>query len=235
MTTDPNWLKSITESYTQEVSESARNLQEEAENLYNLIETIQTALNVDLTEAQVDALINVFEMDDIKGKLLGVTDLQSKMRDDDPKTISKYGGKGPYAASIARGRLGNLGARLARRLKAQGTGIEPSEVLPKRLSKMGDDEPAGIESEVKSKGDTVHYHPTDGQVVTAGTLGARRDATKTLRMNSPEGIARNKPSPITGKKAISPLGHIDPGTLAKAAIGNATSGDYQNLRATRRK
>ena len=42
MTTDPNWLKSITESYTQEVSESARNLQEEVENLYNLIETIHT-------------------------------------------------------------------------------------------------------------------------------------------------------------------------------------------------
>ena len=60
MTTDPNWLKSITESYTQEVSESARNLQEEAENLYNLVETIQTALNVDLTEAQVDALIEAF-------------------------------------------------------------------------------------------------------------------------------------------------------------------------------
>ena len=60
MTTDPNWLKSITESYTQEVSESARNLQEEAEDLYNLVETIQTALNVDLTEAQVDALIEAF-------------------------------------------------------------------------------------------------------------------------------------------------------------------------------
>ena len=63
MTTDPNWLKSITESYTQEVSESARNLQEEVENLYNLIETIQTALQVDLTEEQVSALINMFESD----------------------------------------------------------------------------------------------------------------------------------------------------------------------------
>ena len=60
MTTDPNWLKSITESYRQEVSESARNLQEEAEDLYNLVETIQTALNVDLTEEQVDALIEAF-------------------------------------------------------------------------------------------------------------------------------------------------------------------------------
>ena len=60
MTTDPNWLKSITESYKQEVSESARNLQEKAEDLYNLVETIQTALNVDLTEAQVDALIEAF-------------------------------------------------------------------------------------------------------------------------------------------------------------------------------
>jgi hypothetical protein len=58
MTTDPNWLKSITESYTQEVSESARNLQEKAEDLYNLVETIQTALQVDLTEAQVQALIS---------------------------------------------------------------------------------------------------------------------------------------------------------------------------------
>jgi len=63
MTTDSNWLKSITESYRQEVSESARNLQEEAENLYNLVETIQTALQVDLTEEQVDALINMFESD----------------------------------------------------------------------------------------------------------------------------------------------------------------------------
>jgi len=61
MTTDPNWLKSITESYRQEVSQSARNLQEEAENLYNLVETIQTALNADFTEEQVDALINMFE------------------------------------------------------------------------------------------------------------------------------------------------------------------------------
>lgn len=60
MTTDPNWLKSITESYRQEVSESSRNLQEEAENLYNLVETIQTALQVDLTEEQVDALIKQF-------------------------------------------------------------------------------------------------------------------------------------------------------------------------------
>ena len=60
MTTDPNWLKSITESYTQEVSESARNLQKEAEDLYNLVETIQTALQVDLTEEQVDALIKKF-------------------------------------------------------------------------------------------------------------------------------------------------------------------------------
>ncbi len=235
MTTDPNWLKSITESYTQEVSESARNLQEEAENLYNLVETIQTALDVDLTEEQVDALINVFEMDDIKGKLGRISALQGRMRDDDPKTISTYGGKGPYAASIARGRLGNVGARLARRLQAQGPGIEPSEVLPKQLSKMSDNEPAGIESQVKSKGDTVHYHPTDGKVVTAGTLAARRDATKTLRMNSPEGIARNKPSPITGKKAKSPLGHIDPGTLSDVAIGNATSGTSQHFRDTRRK
>ena len=236
MTTDPNWLKSITESYTQEVSESARNLQEKAEDLYNLVETIQTALNVDLTEEQVSALINVFEMDDIKGKLSNISALQGRMRDDDPKTISRYGGKGPYAASIARGRLGNVGARLARRLKAQGTGIEPSEVLPKRLSKMSDNEPAGIESQVKSKGDTVHYHPTDEKsVVTAGSLAARRDATQTLRMNSPEGIARNKPSPITGKKAKSPLGHIDPGTLSDVAIGNANPGTSQHLRATRRK
>ena len=63
MTTDPNWLKSITESYKQEVSESPRNLQEEAENLYNLVETIQTALNADFTEEQVSALINMFESD----------------------------------------------------------------------------------------------------------------------------------------------------------------------------
>jgi len=58
MTTDPNWFKSITESYKQEVSESARNLQ--AEDLYNLVETIQTALQVDLTETQVDSLIEAF-------------------------------------------------------------------------------------------------------------------------------------------------------------------------------
>jgi len=60
MTTDPNWLKSLTESYKQEVSESVRNLQEEADQMFNLIETIQTALNVDLTEEQVDALIEAF-------------------------------------------------------------------------------------------------------------------------------------------------------------------------------
>lgn len=67
MTTDPNWLKSITESYTQEVSESARNLQEKAEDLYNLVETIQTALNVDLTEAQVDALISALSQRILEG------------------------------------------------------------------------------------------------------------------------------------------------------------------------
>ena len=64
MTTDPNWLKSITESYTQEVSQSARNLQEKAETLYNLVETIQTALQVDLTEEQVDALIKKFSVNE---------------------------------------------------------------------------------------------------------------------------------------------------------------------------
>jgi Ca2+-binding EF-hand superfamily protein len=64
MTTDPNWLKSITESYRQEVSESARNLQEEAEDLYNLVETIQTALNIDLTEEQVDSLIKQFSVNE---------------------------------------------------------------------------------------------------------------------------------------------------------------------------
>jgi len=60
MTIDPNWLKSLTESYKQEVSESARNLQEEADQIMNLVETIQTALNVDLTEEQVNALIEAF-------------------------------------------------------------------------------------------------------------------------------------------------------------------------------
>ena len=60
MTTDPNWLKSLTESYKQEVSQSARNLQEEADQIMNLVETIETALNVDLTEEQVDALIEAF-------------------------------------------------------------------------------------------------------------------------------------------------------------------------------
>jgi len=60
MTTDPNWLKSLTESYKQEVSQSARNLHEEADQMFNLIETIETALDVDLSEAQVDALIEAF-------------------------------------------------------------------------------------------------------------------------------------------------------------------------------
>ena len=58
MTTDPKWLAILSESYTQEVSESARNLQEEADQIYTLIETIETALGVDLNEQQVDALIS---------------------------------------------------------------------------------------------------------------------------------------------------------------------------------
>ena len=58
MTTDPKWLEILSESYTQEVSQSVRNLHEEADQMFNLIETIETALDVDLTEAQVDALIS---------------------------------------------------------------------------------------------------------------------------------------------------------------------------------
>ena len=58
MTTDPKWLETLSESYTQEVSQSVRNLHEEADQIYNIIESIQTALQVDLTEAQVDALIS---------------------------------------------------------------------------------------------------------------------------------------------------------------------------------
>ena len=57
MTTDPNWLEIVSELYTQEVSQSARNLHEEADQIYTLIETIETALGVDLNEQQVESLI----------------------------------------------------------------------------------------------------------------------------------------------------------------------------------
>ena len=69
MTTDPKWLEILSESYTQEVSESARNLQEEADQIYTLIETIETALDVDLTESQVDALISALSESQRTGRV----------------------------------------------------------------------------------------------------------------------------------------------------------------------
>ena len=58
---DSRWLNTLANSYRTEVAQTPVSLQEsQAKNLYNIIEGIQTALHVDLTEAQVDALIEAF-------------------------------------------------------------------------------------------------------------------------------------------------------------------------------
>jgi len=56
---DSRWLNTLANSYRTEVAQTPVSLQEsQAKNLYNIIEGIQTALQVDLTEAQVEALIS---------------------------------------------------------------------------------------------------------------------------------------------------------------------------------
>lgn len=56
---DSRWLNTLANSYRTEVAQTSVSLQEsQAKNLYNIIEGIQTALQVDLTEAQVEALIS---------------------------------------------------------------------------------------------------------------------------------------------------------------------------------
>ena len=56
---DSRWLNTLANSYRTEVAQTPVSLQEsQAKNLYNIIEGIQTALQVDLSEAQVDALIS---------------------------------------------------------------------------------------------------------------------------------------------------------------------------------
>ena len=56
---DSRWLNTLANSYRTEVAQTPVSLQEsQAKNLYNIIEGIQTALQVDLSEAQVEALIS---------------------------------------------------------------------------------------------------------------------------------------------------------------------------------
>ena len=56
---DSRWLNTLANAYRTEVAQTPVSLQEsQAKNLYNIIEGIQTALQVDLTEAQVQALIS---------------------------------------------------------------------------------------------------------------------------------------------------------------------------------
>jgi len=56
---DSRWLNTLANAYRTEVAQTPVSLQEsQAKNLYNIIEGIQTALQVDLTEAQVEALIS---------------------------------------------------------------------------------------------------------------------------------------------------------------------------------
>ena len=56
---DSRWLNTLANAYRTEVAQTPVSLQEsQAKNLYNIIEGIQTALQVDLSEAQVDALIS---------------------------------------------------------------------------------------------------------------------------------------------------------------------------------
>jgi hypothetical protein len=58
---DSRWLNTLANSYRTEVAQTPVSLQEsQAKNLYNIIEGIQTALQVDLSEAQVEALIEAF-------------------------------------------------------------------------------------------------------------------------------------------------------------------------------
>ena len=56
---DSRWLNSLANAYRTEVAQTPVSLQEsQAKNLYNIIEGIQTALQVDLNEAQVESLIS---------------------------------------------------------------------------------------------------------------------------------------------------------------------------------
>jgi len=56
---DSRWLNSLANAYRTEVAQTPVSLQEsQAKNLYNIIEGIQTALQVDLSEAQVQTLIS---------------------------------------------------------------------------------------------------------------------------------------------------------------------------------
>lgn len=56
---DSRWLNTLANAYRTEVAQTPVSLQEsQAKNLYNIIEGIQTALQVDLSEAQVEALIS---------------------------------------------------------------------------------------------------------------------------------------------------------------------------------
>ena len=104
MTTDPNWLEIVSESYTQEVSESARNLQEEADQIYTLIETIETALDVDLTESQVDALISALSESQRTARVLDSAERKRNISYNDDEEYSDRRQAAEKAVKIAQAR-----------------------------------------------------------------------------------------------------------------------------------
>jgi len=65
---DSRWLNTLANAYRTEIAQTPVSLQEsQAKNLYNIIEGIQTALQVDLSEAQVQALISALSQRILEG------------------------------------------------------------------------------------------------------------------------------------------------------------------------
>ena len=90
---DSRWLNSLANSYRTEVAQTPVSLQEsQAKNLYNIIEGIQTALQVDLTEAQVEALISALSESQKTARVLKAAEKKdvdaSELDSDDPIAIA---------------------------------------------------------------------------------------------------------------------------------------------------
>jgi len=90
---DSRWLNTLANAYRTEVVQTPVSLQEsQAKNLYNIIEGIQTALQVDLTEAQVDALISALSESQKTARVLKAAvkqlDNTAELDSDHPDTIA---------------------------------------------------------------------------------------------------------------------------------------------------
>jgi len=90
---DSRWLNSLANAYRTEIAQTSVSLQEsQAKNLYNIIEGIQTALQVDLTEAQVEALISALSESQKTARVLKAAEKKdvnaSELDSDHPDAIA---------------------------------------------------------------------------------------------------------------------------------------------------